>query len=260
MRRILIAFLLALCSFASAEAGLVSLSTTWSDGQVLSHSALNNNFTDITGVLNGSVDNANLAATITFADGDFIDLAAINMSSATEGLKLGQAASCASATAEGQACWDTDDDDFYIGSGAAAIQVGTATVANVVTRTTADVTTTSATLADLTGATITMTTGANPVLLGFSGGCQHSNAAGDSINMNFQVDDTTLVLGTLGVTIQIAAINNNQPCSVTTMTADQTAASHQFDFQWSETGSGGTATMKCDSSSACTFWAVEVQD
>jgi len=71
-------------------------------------------------ILDNTITTTDLNATLTFADGDFIDLSGINMSSTTEGLKLGQAASCASATAEGQICWDTDDDILYVGTSAAA--------------------------------------------------------------------------------------------------------------------------------------------
>lgn len=53
----------------------------------------------------------------TLADGNLLDLSAINGSSTTEGLKLPQATSCASSTAEGQLCWDTDDDLLNVGTG-----------------------------------------------------------------------------------------------------------------------------------------------
>jgi hypothetical protein len=63
-----------------------------------------------------SVTADDLAATITFADGDLVTFAAVNGSSTTEGLILPQAASVASCTAEGQICWDTDN-VLYIGNG-----------------------------------------------------------------------------------------------------------------------------------------------
>lgn len=110
-----------------AEAALISRLTTWTDGQVLTHSALNNEFDEVFDEVNGSLNAANLAATLTFADSDFLDLSAINMSSTTEGLKLGQATSCSSATAEGQLCWDTDGDLLYAGSGSAALGVSLTT-------------------------------------------------------------------------------------------------------------------------------------
>src|SRR3990167_10181260 len=104
----------------SADAALISRQTTWTDGQVLTHSALNNEFDEAFDEINGNLNAANLSATLTFSDSDFLDLSAINMSSTTEGLKLGAATSCSSATAEGQVCWDTDDDILYMGNGSAA--------------------------------------------------------------------------------------------------------------------------------------------
>ncbi len=61
---------------------------------------------------------------LTFADGDLIDLSGITVNSATEGLKLTQAADCSSQTAEGLICWDTDGDALYVGDGATATQIG----------------------------------------------------------------------------------------------------------------------------------------
>jgi len=68
----------------------------------------------------GSVAAAELAAILLLSDGDLLDMDAIDCSSAGEGLLLPQATICTSATAEGQICWDTDNDTLYIGDGAAA--------------------------------------------------------------------------------------------------------------------------------------------
>lgn len=108
----------------SALAGTVTLSKTWSNGETLTHTDLNNNFSAIVNEMNGSLNATNLAATLTFSDGDLIDLSSVNMSSSAEGLKLGQATSCASATAEGQLCWDSDDNTLYAGTGSAATAIG----------------------------------------------------------------------------------------------------------------------------------------
>lgn len=61
---------------------------------------------------------------VTASDGTFLNLSAVNASSTTEGLKLPQATSCASATAEGQTCWDTDNNMLFIGDGTTAIPAG----------------------------------------------------------------------------------------------------------------------------------------
>ena len=49
-----------------------------------------------------------------------IDLSGIDASTTTEGLILPQATSCTSATAEGQACWDSNNDFLSVGDGTAA--------------------------------------------------------------------------------------------------------------------------------------------
>lgn len=76
---------------------------------------------DITDVFNCTSGDC---ASISMADGDFLDGSAVNVSGTSEGVKLPQAASCASGTAEGQICWDTDDDRLMMGDGAAAVRVG----------------------------------------------------------------------------------------------------------------------------------------
>lgn len=58
------------------------------------------------------------------ADGTLLDLSSINMSGTTEGLVLGQSTSCASATAEGQVCWDSDTDVLSVGDGTDKVTVG----------------------------------------------------------------------------------------------------------------------------------------
>jgi hypothetical protein len=63
-------------------------------------------------------------ASITVADGDLLDFSNSNASSTTDGIILPQNTSCASATAEGQVCWDSDDDGLYVGDGAASNEIG----------------------------------------------------------------------------------------------------------------------------------------
>src|SRR3990167_4806395 len=89
-----------------------------------------------TSIATGEIDSdtitaSNLSATLTFSDGDLIDLSAINSSSATEGLLLPQSTSCSSAIGEGQLCFDSDDDLLYTGSGTAAVVVGTGDITAV---------------------------------------------------------------------------------------------------------------------------------
>ena len=69
------------------------------------------------------IDLSGIAQSLIFTDGYKIDMDAINTSSTSEGLFLPQAASCASGTAEGQMCWDTDNDLLYVGDGTAANSV-----------------------------------------------------------------------------------------------------------------------------------------
>jgi hypothetical protein len=122
--------------------------TTYTDGQLLIGNTTGNTLAkaelqaevggEIT-VTNGSgtitldvgadtIDHAELAATVTFSDGDLLDFGT-NISSATEGILLPKhATSCASATGEGQICWDADDDSatgLWIGDGTTARNIGT---------------------------------------------------------------------------------------------------------------------------------------
>jgi len=60
---------------------------------------------------------------MTFDDGVLLDLSGVNGSVTTEGLLVPQATSCASSTAEGQVCWDTDNDVLYVGDATAASAV-----------------------------------------------------------------------------------------------------------------------------------------
>ncbi len=71
-----------------------------------------------------TITTSNLNATLTFANADLIDLSAVNVTSATEGIFLPQhATDCTTATAEGQICWEVDDEDLYVGNGSTAIQM-----------------------------------------------------------------------------------------------------------------------------------------
>lgn len=134
-----------------------------------------------------------------------------------------------------------------------------ATVAETVSRTAGNITTTSGTLATITDMSITFTTGANPVIFGFAATCSHT-VDDESIAMNLNLDSGTLIFGTLGLQTQTAVAAERTWCGFTGMTADLTAASHTLEVQWSESSGAGTATVVCESASACLFWAVEVTD
>lgn len=75
---------------------------------------------DITDVFNCSSGDC---ASVALADGDLLDASGVTPNTTTEGIKLPQTTSCSSATAEGQICWDTDDDDLYVGDGSSVVQI-----------------------------------------------------------------------------------------------------------------------------------------
>ncbi len=68
----------------------------------------------------GNGDKFQVASTgnVTLADGVLMDLSGINDSATTEGLLLPQNTDCTTATAEGQICWDSDNDILRVGNGA----------------------------------------------------------------------------------------------------------------------------------------------
>ena len=73
--------------------------------------------------VDGTLTAANLAATLTFADSDLIDLSAINDSSATEGLKLPQSTTAGSGTAAGQIHYDNTAEKLYVADGTTNNQI-----------------------------------------------------------------------------------------------------------------------------------------
>jgi len=78
-------------------------------------------------VTNDTLTASDLAATLTFADADLVDFGS-NVTSATEGLILPKhATNCATATAEGQVCWQSDTNVLYVGDGASAASVAGST-------------------------------------------------------------------------------------------------------------------------------------
>ena len=71
-----------------------------------------------------AVTASELAATLTMSDGDFLDFSASNASSTSDGIRLPQATSCTSATAEGQICWDTDGNELVVGDASGVKIIG----------------------------------------------------------------------------------------------------------------------------------------
>jgi len=135
-----------------------------------------------------------------------------------------------------------------------------ATIADRIVVTSSD-TTTSSTLSDVVGMTVTMTNvAANPVLVGWVGRCKISATDG-AHNWNIQIDDSSLALGTTGIKyVGDSTADEDRSCGFTIMTADQTAASHTYDLQFSNDDGADTVTLTCGSASNCNMWAVEVTD
>lgn len=74
-------------------------------------------------ISDGTITAADLGATLTFSDGDRLDLSAIDLSDTTEGLILPQSDSVTNATAEGKIAWDADNDILYLGTGSSVTPV-----------------------------------------------------------------------------------------------------------------------------------------
>jgi hypothetical protein len=105
---------------STTNKGLASFSSTYftASGGTISIASQGISSTEIA---DNTITTTDLSATLTFADGDLLDLDAINVSSGTEGLLLPQASSCASGVSEGQICWDTNDEVLYVGNGTGGV-------------------------------------------------------------------------------------------------------------------------------------------
>ena len=68
-------------------------------------------------IANSKLNLTTITQNVAFSDTYLLDLSAINDSVSTEGLKLPQTTSCASATAQGQVCWNTSTKILSIGDG-----------------------------------------------------------------------------------------------------------------------------------------------
>ena len=72
------------------------------------------------GLTDAAVVEDDLAASLAFDDGDYLNLGAISITTTTEGLTFpGHATDCSlTGTTEGQVCWEADANVLYIGNGA----------------------------------------------------------------------------------------------------------------------------------------------
>ena len=83
---------------------------------------------DSTEVLDDTLTASDLAATVTFADGDVVDLSAtVTTTAAAKGLKLPQKTDCSLGITEGFICWDTDNNVLYVGDAATAVTMSGST-------------------------------------------------------------------------------------------------------------------------------------
>lgn len=121
MKKLLAALLFSWAVFSpNAYATTITNPKTWVNGEVLTAADLNNGLNTIYNDYNGSISAANLAATLTFADGDFIDLSAITVSGSSEGIRIPVGTS---GTAAGQIAWDSTTSQLVIGNGSAAVAI-----------------------------------------------------------------------------------------------------------------------------------------
>ncbi len=159
----------------------------------LSGSILTGDITDGTiatgDIAANTITTSNLAAALTFADGDLINLAAVNASGTSEGLILPQAANVSAGTAEGQISWDSDNDRLYVGDGASVVEVSNPFGSAVDT-------------ADITDGTIT-------------GDDINSNIAGDGLVLTSASPDTLDIGAGTGITVSANAVAVDQSTAFT---------------------------------------------
>jgi len=73
-------------------------------------------------IADNTITRDDLGPTLALQDGDLLSFALVDPSTTAEGLILPQAASCsASATAEGQVCWEANTDSLWIGTGSSRV-------------------------------------------------------------------------------------------------------------------------------------------
>ena len=164
-------------------------------------------------ISDNTITTTDLAAALTFADGDMLDLSSVNASSTTEGLKLPQATNVASSTANGQVTWDTDDKILYVGDGSTVIAIsnpfGSAIDSSEITDGTVtgtDISDGSVANGDLTNSSVTVTAGT-----GLSGGGAVSLGGSVSLaaTLGTAIDTSEITDGTItGTDVQDGSIAN----------------------------------------------------
>ena len=123
--------------------------------------------------------------------------------------------------------------------------------------TSGSITTTSTTLVDVTGAILTMTTGAYPLMWTVAQCIQNSGANGQ-VFMNIEVNNTTLLLGTAGLTFHQHDTGGKRTIAgLSGMTAALSAQENILKLQWKV--DGGTGTIFADSAISFMFAAAEVR-
>jgi len=101
-----------------------------------------------------------------------------------------------------------------------------------------NITSTTTELIDVTGATVTLTTGARPCI--FAGSISWMQSTIDNIQLNVEVDGSTLLFGSGGLSFNSHAASFTQNGSFTGQTAQLSAASHTILLQWNVNAGTGT--------------------
>ena len=120
-----------------------------------------------------------------------------------------------------------------------------------------NITTTSTSLVDLTGAELAITTGAFPLLWTVAQCIQNSGANGQ-VFMNIELNNTTLLLGSAGLTFHQHDTGGKRTIAgLSGQTAILSAQENILKVQWKV--DGGTGTVFADSAISFMFAAAEVK-
>ena len=271
-----------------ADATTLSRLTTWTNGQVLTHSALNSEFDNFVNDYNGSISAANLAAdsvaSSELLEGDDYTMNNLILSTTAPDVRwnptsgdsfhLGAEYSATSGSilflsnvTDGRHYLVVRNDHrfefpqysgcdrlYTVGNGLLVCGSDNVTTSARVHRTEGDISTTSTSLVSATGMTISLSTGANPVLVGFNSFCT-SNTAGDEIGLNITVDGADAIGTDYSYILHTTERRN---CNFTLLTSVLTAGPHTVQLQFKRNAGTGTITLNCDSTAPCQLWAVEV--
>lgn len=206
---------------------------------------------DVTSV--GSACTTGACDSISIADTYKIDLSAVNASSTTEGLFLPQNTSCTSATAEGQVCWDSDNNTLYMGNGTTSAAVGGGSGVNSVITTVSE---------------STVSSGTTPVYMSASGAVSTTDSyqtqtivpAGTWANLRCVLSQVragatnptvTFSYGTCGSALTsseiVATFNNGSPNIATDTTNTRTTSANDcINFKLTKaTGLNASAWLSC---------------